>query len=197
MTYTFEADPQLDDAVCTDDTPRLIELAPILIDYDRTVEKMMEDPEEFENIMLECTDGPIGYVTDYFPNCKEGRTGQQVRELLLFRPMRSDMVFGRPRILATIDEAGLVPEELPSLVSLMPIAADLWSVFGGKVQIIHTVGPNTLWQSASGHMISAYLDTADGSLHAESQYDEDDERPGVADIFGWIVVSRKPTEAGS
>lgn len=81
-------------------------------------------------------------AVDYFPNCNARRTGQQWRDLVPFRPAPLD--WGLPHILSSIDDAGLVPEELPSMASLAPLSECLWALFGGRAFFICSIGPNSL-----------------------------------------------------
>jgi hypothetical protein len=134
---------------CTGDSPKLIELAPLVIDYRQPLERIIgpRGRELFVAAMEEFLEGPIRYAADYFPNCNGGRTGEQLRNLLLFRPMPLDEYWGLSHSLSAIDEAGFVPEELPSMARLAPLSECLWTLFGGRVFFISAIGPNSLMPS--------------------------------------------------
>lgn len=185
-----EDDPLRDNARCTAQSPTLIELVPVVINYDMTVEKMMADYHPFEYMMQECADEPIGYAADYFPGCKEGRIGKQTRELLLFRPVPDGEYWGLSQIQAAIDKAGYVAEELPSLAALFPFADSLWDLFGNKIGFIHAVGPHSIWQPPDGAIIATFLYTGDGETHPWN-WARDLDRAKESD---WFVVSRKTTD---
>lgn len=188
-----EDDPLRRNAKCTDQSPTLIELVPVIIDYDLTVEKMMADYHPFEYMMEECADRPIGYATDYFPGCKEGRTGKQTRELLLYRPVPIGEYWGLSQIQTAIDLAGYVAEELPSLAALFPFVDSLWDLFGHKVSFIHAVGSHSIWQHPDGAIIGTFLYPNDGETHPwDWRWRRDQSGEGQND--NWYVVSRKPTD---
>jgi hypothetical protein len=180
-------------AECTSNSPKLIELVPILIDYDQPLERMIGVTGRllFVAAMEEFMDEPIRYAVDYFPNCKAGRTGKQWRNLLLFRPTPLDDRWGLPHILSAIDEAGFVPEELPSLARLAPLSESLWIIFGGRAFIINSVGPNSVMAKPDGasRKYGLGLQPFKGDLHVTS-YGEEDGTMGLTGSMTWYVVSR-------
>ena len=181
-------------AECTGNSPKLIELAPILIDYGQPLERMIgvTGRHLFVAAMEEFMEGSIRYAVDYFPNCMAGRTGKQWRNLLLFRPTPLDDRWGLQHILSAIDEADFVPEELPSLARLAPISEGLWTVFGGRAFIINSVGPNSLLAKPNGESgkYGLGLQPLEGDLHVTS-YGEEDGTMGLTGSMTWYVVSRK------
>jgi hypothetical protein len=191
----FETNQPNYKAECTGDSPMLIELAPMVIDYSLPLERMIGDEGRkiFVEGMEEFMEEPIRYAVDYFPNCKAGRTGKQWRNLLLFRPTPLDDRWGLPHILSVIDEAGFVPEELPSLASLAPISESLWTVFGGRAFFINSVGPNSLLARPNGESgkYGLCLQPFEPDLHVTSYVDEDGQSGGQSGCMTWYVVSRK------
>jgi hypothetical protein len=178
----------------TGDSPRLIELGPIVVDYDLPIERMLGDNGRalFVAAMEEFLERPIRYAVDYFPNCHEGRTGKQWRYPLLFRPMPLDESWGLPHILSAIDEAGFFPEELPSLASLGPISESIYTVFGGRVFFVGAVGPNSLMKKPS-HSVryGLQLRPDEGELNVTEYRDEDGGHSGHSGQSTWFLVRRK------
>lgn len=178
----------------TGDSPRLIELGPIVVDYDLPIERMLGDNgrARFVAAMEEFLEKPIRYAADYFPNSHEGRKGKQWRYPLLFRPMPLDEGWGLPHILSAIDEAGFFPEELPTLASLGPISESLWTVFGGRVFYIGVVGPNSLMkQPNDSSPCGLNLMPHKGELCPTEYRDEDGGVCGHTGESTWFLVRRK------
>lgn len=178
----------------TSDSPKLIELAPLFVDYRQPLERMIgpRGRENFVGAMEEFMEGPVRYAADYFPNCNEGRTGQEWRNLLLFRPAPLDEPWGLPHILSAIDEAGFVPEELPSLLSLAPISESIWAVFGGRVFVIASVGPKSLITAPDDPTLYGLtLEPPCGRLRATWYGDEDGASGSHSGLITWYLVRRK------
>lgn len=188
-THGLESDSLRENARCTNLSPTLIEPVPVVINYDLTVEQMMAAYQPFDQLMEECT-APAGYASDYFPSCKEGRTGRQTRELLLFRPVPVGEHWELDRVRAAIDRAGYLAEELPGLIALFPFVDSLWDLWGNRVGFIHAVGPGSVWRPREEDSVyGAFLHPSDGKVHVW-EWGSLDRAGGDQD---WFVVSHRPS----
>src|SRR3989304_5779355 len=86
----------------------MIELAPVEINHDQSVEEMIGD-FKFNNSDIN---------SEHFPNVNGGKLGSEDVNLMLVRPVPSGEAYSTEKVLTCLDEAGFIPEDLPALSPL-------------------------------------------------------------------------------
>lgn len=159
--------------VAHNDIDETIELVTLAINYDLTVEEMIEG--------LLYNDSDI--TSENFPNCKVGKTGTEEANLLLMRPVPSGQSWSTDQVLAVLDGAGFVQEELPALV---PFKEHMDELYKAGVQYVTALGEGSRWRSSFGSVCSPFLhlDPAHRGFRLDwLEYDWNDN--------DWFVVRRK------
>lgn len=111
-----------------------VELAPLRVNYDLTVEEMI-----------------AGYPSDtditsvHLPNCRRGKTGVVTEQgLCLVNPTRPHYGYSDPKVARTITAAGYIFEEMPVLASLKDHAKELWEA---GIEHIVARGSQSSWKT--------------------------------------------------
>ena len=165
----------------------VIELAPLVVAFDRTVEEMVAGlPNSNRDI-----------TSPHFPECRGREAGQESSRLLLAKPLQDRQHLPTEDVLRRLDEAGFAPAGLPQLALLKDHADELWAA--GVCYVI-ALAPDSIWQQPDGGY-GAYLilnpqdrgfhlhwlgaDTAGGTKEVPEEY--------RAEVNGqlWFIVSRK------
>jgi hypothetical protein len=131
----------------------VIELAPMAVRYDQTVEEMIAG---LPNNNPDVTSG-------HFPECRRGKTGREDVRLLLARPFHDRQHVPPENHLGRLDEAGLVPEGLPQLALLKDHAEELWAA---GVHFVAALASNSIWQKPDGgYAVYFILNPEDRGFH--------------------------------
>lgn len=139
----------------------VIELAPMIVTFDETVEEMVAG--------LLNTNSDI--TSEHFPECRRGRTGQEEATLLLAKPLHDRQHAPVEEVLRRLDGSGFVPEDLPQLARLKDHADELWTA---GVHFVGAVGASSVWRGPDGgYYPYLILDPLDRGFHlhwAESEW---------------------------
>jgi hypothetical protein len=136
----------------------------------------------------EVTD-PDGDSTKYFPDCKEGRCSIQQRDLLLVSPVPvNDYGWDLDQVLSAIRAASFVPDELPALLSFIPLVGALHELYAGRIRFLEQVGAHSRWQDSKGDAQAPYLDILNGDCNIHMQNLTKMRWNGRG---SWFVVRRK------
>jgi hypothetical protein len=121
----------------------VIELAPLTVSFDRTVEAMVAGlPNSNPDV-----------VSAHFPACRGGNTGEARARFSLAKPLHDRQHAPTDDVLGLLDAAGFVPEGLPQLAVLKDHADELWAA---GVYYVAALAPDSIWQQPDGGY-AAYL----------------------------------------
>jgi hypothetical protein len=115
----------------------VIELAPMVVTFDETVEEMVAG---LLNTNPDLTSGN-------FSECRRGKTGSEEARLFLAKPLHDRQHLPMAEVLRRLDEAGFVPEGLPQLAKLKNHADELWAA---GVHFVGALGAGSAWQGPDG-----------------------------------------------
>ncbi|MBM3946997.1 MAG: hypothetical protein FJ315_06325 [SAR202 cluster bacterium] len=115
----------------------VIELAPIVMDLDRTVDEMVAG--------LWNTNPDI--TSEHFPDCRRGSRGLQEARLWLAKPLEDRQHRPEEEVRRRLEEAGFVPEDLPQLACLKEHADELWAA---GMHFVAALGSSSVWRGSDG-----------------------------------------------
>jgi hypothetical protein len=115
----------------------VIELAPLVVTFDETVEEMVAG--------LLNTNADI--TSANFPECRSGKTGSEEARLFLAKPLQDRQHRPAEDMLRRLDEAVFVPQGLPQLARLKERADELWAA---GVHFVGALGDGSVWQGPDG-----------------------------------------------
>ena len=148
-----------------------IELAPHNINHDQTVEEMVSGLSYANPDLTDAN----------FPNVNGGKTGIEEVKLFDVRPVPSGQSWATDKVLATLDEAGFVPEDLPALAVQKDYIDELRAA---GVNYLIALGDGSRWRDSGGDVCVPYLSLEDRGFDlyylGRQWYDDD-----------WFVVRRK------
>ena len=154
----------------------VIELAPAIARFDRTVGEMIAGmPNSNPDI-----------TSAHFPECRGGKTSQEEVRLLLVRPLHERQHVPTEDVLRRLGEAGFVPGDLPQLALLKDHADELWAA---GVHYGAALGPNSVWRKPDGgYAVYLILNPEDRGFHVHWL---------EGDLGGqlWFLVRRKESLA--
>lgn len=114
-----------------------IEFAPLDIDHDQAVEEMVSG-------LLYANPN----LTDAnFPNVHSGKTGIEEVKLCDVRPVPSGQSWATDKVLAALDEAGFIPEDLPALTVQKDHIDELRAA---GINYLTALGDGSRWQDPDG-----------------------------------------------
>ena len=150
----------------------VIELAPVVVRFDQTVEEMVAG---LLNTNPEIT-------SEHFSECRGGKTGAEEARLFLAKPLDHRTHRPKEEVLRRLDAAGFVPEDLPQLAALRDHCDELRAA---GISFIGVLGDNSIWQGPDGgYQPYLILNPEDRGFHLhwlESEWGD----------LTWIVVSRR------
>lgn len=115
----------------------VIELAPLTVDLDQTVEQMISGlPNNNSDI-----------TSSHFPACRGGKSGKEQVRLFLAKPLDDRQHVALEEVLRRLDSVGFVPVDLPYLALLKEHADELWEA---GVGFVGAPGSNSGWQGPDG-----------------------------------------------
>jgi hypothetical protein len=131
----------------------VIELAPMAVKLDQTVEEMIAGlPNNNPHI-----------TSAHFPHCRAGSTGQGEARLLLAKPVHEREHFPMEDVLRRLAGARFVPEDLPQLALLKHHADELWAA---GVCFVGSLGASSVWQGPDGgYAVYVILNPEDRGFH--------------------------------
>jgi len=150
----------------------VIELAPMVADFDQTVEEMIAGlPNNHPDI-----------TSAHFPECRRGKTGREEVRLFLVKPLHDREHLPVEDVLQRLAEAGFVREGLPQLALLKHHADDLWAA---GVCYVGAFADSSVWQRPDGgSAVYLILNPEDRGFHLHRL---EGEWGGPA----WLVVGRQ------
>jgi hypothetical protein len=131
----------------------VVELAPLVITFDRTVEAMIAGlPNNSPDI-----------TSEHLPACRGGKIGEQQAKLSLAKPLHDRQHLPTDEVLRLLDAAGLIPEGLPQLAALADHADELWAA---GVYYVAALAPDSLWTQPDGrYAVYLILNPKDRGFH--------------------------------
>lgn len=115
----------------------VIELAPMVVTFDNTVEEMVGG--------LLNTNPDI--TSEHFPDCRRGRSGQAEARLFLAKPCHGREHLPAEEVLRRLEGSRFVPEGLPQLAALKDHADELWAA---GVHFVGALGDGSVWEGPDG-----------------------------------------------
>ncbi len=115
----------------------VIELAPVVVRFDQTVEEMTAGmPNNNSSI-----------TSVHFAACRAGKKGSEQARLLLAKPLHDRQHLPMEEVLRRLGEAGFVPEGLPQLAVLKEHADELWAA---GVCTVGALDADSVWHGPDG-----------------------------------------------
>lgn len=115
----------------------VIELAPMIVTFDETVEQMVAG--------LLNTNPNL--TSEQFPEYRGGKTGAEEVRLFLAKPLHDGQHLPLVEVLRRLDGSGFVPKGLPHLARLKDHADELWA---RGVHFVAALGTGAMWQGPDG-----------------------------------------------
>ena len=115
----------------------VIELAPMTVRFDRTVEEMIAGlPNNNPDI-----------TSAHFAECRRGCAGDEKVQLFLAKPLHDREHMPMEEVLRRLDKTGFAPEDLPHLASLRDHADELWAA---GIGFVGSIGSSSIWEGSDG-----------------------------------------------